>query len=92
MDEGFIKAGLGDEVYKQIFWKSLDDHYDNVYLCYNEFLREKLEELKTGNMPIEVYNNFLEKGVLKILEEMKQKDDNSRLLMKIKRENPELLE
>ncbi|MBN2881443.1 hypothetical protein JXM83_05330 [Candidatus Woesearchaeota archaeon] len=91
MEGKYVKATYGDKVYDAILWKTIDDHYDNPFLGYNELLREKLKELEEGKMPVDVYSNFLEKGVVKILQEMKQKDDNSKLLRKIERENPELL-
>jgi hypothetical protein len=92
MENKYVKATHGDIVYDAIVCRATDDHYDNPYLSYNSFLHEKLKELDEGKMLQSQYNNFLEKGVSKILMEMKQKDDNSNLLRKIKSENPELLD
>lgn len=91
MEKKFVKANSGDPVYDAILYKSVDDHYDNPYLCYNDFLHKKLNELEEGKMPIGTYNDFLKKGVSQILLEKKKFDENSELLRKIERENPELL-
>jgi len=93
LNKKYVKATNDkDPVYHGLFWKYLDDHYDNPFLSYSDYLKEQLELLKKGKMPIEDYNNFLTKGESKVLGEMHQRDKNRTLLQKINEENPELIE
>lgn len=80
-----------DPVYNNLFWAAVDDSPHNQFLQYSDYLHKKLELLKEGKMAVDEYNTFLEKGVLKVLQEKMLRDNNSELLRKIKSETPELL-
>lgn len=66
-----------DPVYQMIFFKLIGDHYENPFLKYNSFLTEELNKLQEGKMPIKDYNNYLKKGVSKILAEKNKKEKGS---------------